>query len=437
MKFSFYKVLAVSAIPHEAYGLPVIKVNASLYAIAILHSSFAVMKSFLAILLLFFIGLSLHAQDITGIWRGYFYQGYGIYRQQYKYEIQIDQLNGKKVPGNAKAIKGVTYSYRMTSFYGKANFVGIYSDQTKEITLSEDTLVEVKMNMGSFSCLMTCYLDYHKTGETEVLQGTFSSVVDKKGTDCGSGSVYLERVQESDFHKEDFLVKKHPEDVDIKTRTRKPVGEPTIKKDAGLPPKKNSPVVAKRDTATHQTKPPQTAKATPPKKHVPARDSSARKIAIKPHVTSTTDSVVKAAAPVQPMVVAPPTAKLVERQLPPVPEVVKERTNPLVKTIVTNSTDIKIELYDNGEIDGDTITVYHNNALVAFKRGLTAKPITINLKASTEDPHHELIMVADNLGTIPPNTALMVVTTGGKRYEVFISSDEEHNAKVVIDYKAP
>ncbi len=85
----------------------------------------------------------------------------------------------------------------------------------------------------------------------------------------------------------------------------------------------------------------------------------------------------------------------------------------------------------------DTITVYHNNEVVAFKRGLSNKPITINIKASVDDPHHEFVMVADNLGSIPPNTALMVVTTGGKRYEVFISSDEQKNAKVIIDYKVP
>jgi len=42
-------------------------------------------------------------------------------------------------------------------------------------------------------------------------------------------------------------------------------------------------------------------------------------------------------------------------------------------------------------------------------------------------------MVANNLGSIPPNTSLMVVTTTDKRYEVFISSSEKKNAKVLID----
>ena len=50
-------------------------------------------------------------------------------------------------------------------------------------------------------------------------------------------------------------------------------------------------------------------------------------------------------------------------------------------------------------------------------------------------PHHELIMVAENLGAIPTNTSLIIVTAGTNRYEVFISSTEQKNAKVVIDLK--
>ena len=124
----------------------------------------------------------------------------------------------------------------------------------------------------------------------------------------------------------------------------------------------------------------------------------------------------------------------ISKKIIPVPKIIQERENSLVRKIITNSPDIKIELYDNGEIDGDTITVYHNNELVAFKRMLTDKPITINIKASTEDALHEFVMVADNLGRVPPNTALMVLTTGGKRYELFISSNEQKNAKVIIEY---
>jgi hypothetical protein len=73
--------------------------------------------------------------------------------------------------------------------------------------------------------------------------------------------------------------------------------------------------------------------------------------------------------------------------------------------------------------------------LIVDSKELTEKPITLTIKADSANEHHEFIVVANNLGTIPPNTALMVVTTGGKRYEINISSDEKKNAKLVIDYK--
>jgi hypothetical protein len=119
--------------------------------------------------------------------------------------------------------------------------------------------------------------------------------------------------------------------------------------------------------------------------------------------------------------------------LPPPPTVLKTRENPLVKLIRVEEGEVRIDLYDNGQIDGDTVTVYHNNALIVAGARLSQKPITFRLAVDPAQPHHELVMVADNLGAIPPNTSLMIVTTKEKKYQVFISSSEQKNAKVVID----
>ena len=94
-----------------------------------------------------------------------------------------------------------------------------------------------------------------------------------------------------------------------------------------------------------------------------------------------------------------------------------------------------IDLYDNGEIDGDTVSIYHNNELIISRAGLSDKPIHFQIKVDAMQPHHELVMVANNLGSIPPNTSVMIITVNDKRYEVHISSSEQKNAKVVIDLK--
>lgn len=344
------------------------------------------MRRSVTLLVFILLSVTLHAQKLTGVWRGYFVSGIGIGQQQYKYEIQILQSSNG-------ALKAVSYSYKTTVFYGKASMQGIFTPKTKNIILKEDNLLEVKLSDKSEPCLMTCYLDYMKAGNLEVLQGTFTSFTLKAKNDCGSGTVYLERVAESEFKKEDFLVKKTAPKPETNNKPSESVSS-SAKKPAAIPAK------------------PKTTTSAKPKQETPN---------------------VKITAPPVPNDVSIPEARTEKNVW--VPRVLKERANALVRTIQTNKNEIKIELYDNGEIDNDTITVYHNNSLVAYRRRLSSTPITIKINATDEEPIHEFVMVADNLGSIPPNTALMVITTGGKRYELFISSNEQKNAKVIIEYK--
>jgi hypothetical protein len=133
----------------------------------------------------------------------------------------------------------------------------------------------------------------------------------------------------------------------------------------------------------------------------------------------------------------PVTAKPVPRPVShlPIPSILLTRDNPLVKEIETAAGDIKIDLYDNGVVDGDTVSVYHNNQLIVSGAPLSQQPVTFHIRVDAQQPLHELIMVAHNLGSIPPNTSLMIVTAGDKRHEAFISSSEQKNAKVVIRMK--
>lgn len=132
-------------------------------------------------------------------------------------------------------------------------------------------------------------------------------------------------------------------------------------------------------------------------------------------------------------VIAKPVLK--EKPALPLPEPITTRENLLIKKIETTSGEITIDLYDNGQIDGDTVSIYHNNELIISGAALSAKPVILHISVDIFHPHHELVMVADNLGSIPPNTSLMIITAGDKRYEISISSSEENNAKVMIDLK--
>ena len=68
---------------------------------------------------------------------------------------------------------------------------------------------------------------------------------------------------------------------------------------------------------------------------------------------------------------------------------------------------------------------------------LTAKPITTYVRIDLNKREQEVIMVGENLGTIPPNTALMIITAGDKRYQLYLESDEQKNAMVRFIYEKP
>lgn len=111
----------------------------------------------------------------------------------------------------------------------------------------------------------------------------------------------------------------------------------------------------------------------------------------------------------------------------------KPREKEVVKVYQLDTSHVKIELYDNAEIDNDTVSVFLNNTLLLYKKRLTDKALTLTLSAfpGTE---YELMMYADNLGTIPPNTALMVITSGKHKYELRVSSSERKSAVVKFIY---
>jgi hypothetical protein len=112
----------------------------------------------------------------------------------------------------------------------------------------------------------------------------------------------------------------------------------------------------------------------------------------------------------------------------------KSREKDLVQTLNIDTSFIKIELYDNAEIDDDTVTVFLNNTLLLYKKRLTNKPLVLNVTAFP-NMEYELMMYADNLGRIPPNTSLMVITAGQKRYQLHLSSSEEKSAVVRFKYE--
>jgi len=360
----------------------------------------------------------LSAQQLTGIWRGYFSSNVSVMGdiardETYKFEIQMLQENN--------SIRGVSYSYKTTVFFGKAELTGIYTPGRKTLILKENKLTDLKITTESEACLMTCYLDYSSIGKMQFLEGTFYSVNIRTKTDCGSGKIHLEKVKESEFKKEDFL---------ITGNTKKNTAIPPAKIPAPL--STNAGKTTPKTPANNNLVNGNNAKVTPPVSNSSQQpgDSPKPKTQVEESVKTSGSGTSATASNPKNTVSEQPIKK------EPIPRVLVERENDLVKTIVTDKQEIRIDLYDNGTIDNDTITVYHNNRLVVRSQRLNFTPISFTIHSEPGETHHEIVVVADNLGDIPPNTALMVVTSGGKdRVEIFLASSDKKNAKVIIDYQ--
>ena len=91
---------------------------------------------------------------------------------------------------------------------------------------------------------------------------------------------------------------------------------------------------------------------------------------------------------------------------------------------------VTITIYDNGEIDGDSVSLYLNGDMVLQHLKLTADPKILSLAIDKSLPVNKLVLFAENLGRLPPNTALMEVTVHGKTYDLFLSTDYKRNASV-------
>ncbi len=100
------------------------------------------------------------------------------------------------------------------------------------------------------------------------------------------------------------------------------------------------------------------------------------------------------------------------------------------KTFDIKEDSVRVLLSDNGIVDGDSITLVYDGKIILTHYLLQAKPLELKLPVSKNQPVHELIMYAENLGSIPPNTSLMKVFDGSKKYEVYIRASEKSNAVV-------
>ena len=125
--------------------------------------------------------------------------------------------------------------------------------------------------------------------------------------------------------------------------------------------------------------------------------------------------------------------QLPEKAAEKTPAVVNGRSSKIIETFDITDADITIDIVDNAEADGDQVSLFFNGNEVANKVTLTEKMVSYKLKAVKGV--NSIIMFAENLGTTPPNTALMLIRSGGKEYRATVRSDLKESGAVQLNFK--
>ena len=140
------------------------------------------------------------------------------------------------------------------------------------------------------------------------------------------------------------------------------------------------------------------------------------------------------AEPTPPVVVAP--------EKKPTPDTTRAaadlatRTTEVIQNVFFKSDSLTLKLYDHGMIDGDTVSVVLNGKVIAARQGLKGKPI-VSVIHVTPDLGDSLLLVmyAETLGSIPPNTGILVVLDGDNRYEIRFEGTKQKSSAILLTRK--
>ena len=321
----------------------------------------------------------LSAQNLTGRWQGSFIANGDALINNFTYELEIKENASHQIIAQTITKKG-------NQFYASAFARGNHSLKTQLVQINETSFDQIKIANQLEACLMTNFLTYKNIDGHEILEGSYMSSVVGGQRNCGSGKVFLEKV---------------PSLLSVKNTK--------------VEYKKNK--VENKNIDTQKTK---------------LVVNKNTKTTINPITETTTDEVISETETIS---VSSTTQNTIRNQPINLPWVLVGRENKLVKKIITKSKNISIDLFDNGTIDNDTIIVFDNKKLLVNKKRLSYKSIHLEFDFTENMREHEVIIVAHNMGTVPPNTALLLYKDGKNRQEYFITSTNKINAKILIVYE--
>jgi hypothetical protein len=311
------------------------------------------------------------AQPVTGDWKG--------------------RLDGKKtevkIIQKGDSITGTVYYFESAHNYLRYSIKGYFNTDDNSIVWWDDILLDQKGKLiFSNAAPLLSVSDFNCPGGGKMyLNGKTSS---KHDPDKKNGIVALTKTQSPDFPDEwDFVIE------NFTAGTNDPEIIDSIEKIA-LDPIETRPVMAK----------------------LPQRPAKQRSMVSIP-----------------PMRDEKKESQTIETRTP-VPLTIEEKFSQREKIFSTEipvkGDSIELRFYDNAEIDGDSISLFLNDKMLFTHIRLTDKPYSVKIATKELNAVSDLTMVAENLGSIPPNTSYMVAIDGDKRYTAYLASTENSSAVI-------
>ncbi len=318
---------------------------------------------------------SLSAQSVTGVWKG---------------KINNTRVELKLVK-SGDSLVGTAYYFSSKNAFKRYSVKGYFDPQTNEVIWWDEALIEERegrslLKNNAHDPLLHV-ADFNCPGETEMRLDGNSNQRDDKDSDLMP--LHLQKEHGSQFNDDwDWVIENytlganHPDIIDSINRLQ---GRPYFPEELAVNTK---PITAPG------TKPAPVPEPKPEIKPVPEAEKT-------------------------PLTV-PALAE----------EKFRSRRNILQTVIPVTAATIELRFYDNAQVDGDSIALFLNDKLIFKNIRLTDKAYTIQLNASELQDDNELVMVAENLGSIPPNTSFMVAIVGDKRYEARLYANEKSSALI-------
>jgi hypothetical protein len=425
-------------------------------------------RNSLKLIIILLLPLSLLAQsteekDITGLWKGFMYND--TTQQNYRYEIAISREKGKlfgyshtyfilddKEYHGVKKLKIKRYgddiiteeSDLIVHNYPIAPAKGVHQKNTLLLQIKDTVMILSGLyatNRTRDYRPLTGYVhverkkDYSQSALVPHLQelnlAKNLSFLKEETTPPSSETIAVLKPIASDEEEKliVFAAKKQEPDNKIKPTTAPVVKEPAIVKiETPKPaePKPTEPVVVK----TIPAKPAETviAKPAPVVKKPEA-------VVVKPAPPKPAEIIVAKIDPPKiapPVVVKPAPVKIIAPTDPTAATDMGKRKIENIQALYFKSDSLQLTLYDNGEVDGDTVSVIMNGEVIMPRVGLSTKAVKKTIDTKEAGDSIQLVMYAESLGSLPPNTGLLIVYDGKDRYEIRFSGDMQKSSAIVF-----